>query len=413
MEQTKNTVPKWLRNLQENSWEIELLISGGAVFTLLQFPEHFVNFIRQAKISSDISGTIVITVMGMAGIKILTNGFILHLLLRAFWLAMVCINYAFPQGIEPRKMKRAFPFRSRHIEGDLRDQIMKVDRLSGLVIFMTIISTFVLACLAFGIMVSISFIQILEKFDLMAPWIESFISYSLLIYFIDLLLIGIFRKIPLLSWVLFPFFWLYDTITFRSFYNRPLALFSSNINRPAFFSGALIFILLTGIVTYVALAQFMHWPRLFDDREYRDQLTTSNKALVSRFYADQSAPAQRGLVFIPSYLIEHNLLQVNLRYDRWMDELIDHSDPDPKARYLSNIIELSIDDSLYKQVEWMESKESVDSQLGLVAMVDISGIGNGAHKVKVQSKQLDDPKYREIRANTIEEVSIGFWKDVH
>jgi hypothetical protein len=61
----------------------------------------------------------------------------------------------------------------------------------------------------------------------------------------------------------------------------------------------------------------------------------------------------------------------------------------------------------------MESKESVDSQLGLVAMVDISGIGNGAHKVKVQSKQLDDPKYREIRANTIEEVSIGFWKDVH
>jgi hypothetical protein len=413
MEQTKNTIPKWLRNLQENSWEIELLISGGAVFTLLQFPEHFVNFIQQAKITSDIAGTNIMMVMGMAGIKILTNGFILHLLLRAFWLAMVCINFTFPQGIEPQRMKRAFPFKSRHLEGDLREQIMKVDRLSGLVIFMTIISTLVLAGLAFGIMVLITSISFLFQYGLMFQAIDDFIGYSLLIYFIDLLLMGIFRKIPILSWLLFPFFWLYDTITFRSFYNRPLALFSSNINRPAFFSGAFIFILLTGIVTYIALAQTMHWPKLFDAREYRDQLTTSNKALVSRFYADQSAPALRGLVFIPSYLIEHNLLQVNLRYDRWMDELIDHSDPDPKARYLSNIIELSIDDSLYTQVEWMESKESVDSQLGLVAMVDISGIGNGAHKVKVQSKQLDDPKYREIRANTIEEVSIGFWKDVH
>jgi hypothetical protein len=25
-------IPSWLQNLQENSWELELLISGGAVF---------------------------------------------------------------------------------------------------------------------------------------------------------------------------------------------------------------------------------------------------------------------------------------------------------------------------------------------------------------------------------------------
>ena len=27
--------PSWLKNLQENSWELELLISGGAIFTLI------------------------------------------------------------------------------------------------------------------------------------------------------------------------------------------------------------------------------------------------------------------------------------------------------------------------------------------------------------------------------------------
>jgi len=96
MEQPKNPVPKWLQNLQDNSWEIELLISGGAVFTLLQFPDIFVNFIRTMRITSSIPGWVIYLILGMGCIKILTNGFILHLLLRSFWLAMVCINYIFP-----------------------------------------------------------------------------------------------------------------------------------------------------------------------------------------------------------------------------------------------------------------------------------------------------------------------------
>jgi hypothetical protein len=192
-----------------------------------------------------------------------------------------------------------------------------------------------------------------------------------------------------------------------------LALFSSNIHRPTFFAGALIFIALTGILTYIPLTQAMHWPRLFDARGYRDQLTTSNKALVSRFYADQCKNGQLGLVSIPSHIIENNFLEVTLRYDRWMDDLLDHSNPDRKARFLSNIIELSIDDSLYNNLEWIEAKENGDNQLGLVAMVDISGLSNASHKVIVKSKEMADSNYKKVRAETIDEVSIPFWKDVH
>jgi hypothetical protein len=413
MEQSKKTVPQWLQNLQENSWEIELLISGGAVFTLLQFPDIFLNFIRTAKITSDIPGTNIIMVMGMAGIKILTNGFILHLLLRSFWLAMVCINYIFPQGIDARKMHRAFPFRSRHVAGDLQEQIMKVDRFSGLVIFMTIMSTLVLAGLVVGIMVVVFFIEFLGVYGLMYQEIDEILGISTLIYFCDLLLMGTLRRIPVLSWLLFPFFWVYDVITFRSFYTRPLALFSSNIHRPTFFFGASVFIIFTGVLTYIPLTQAMHWPRIFDAREYREQLTTSNRAFVDWYYADKREPGQRGLVYIPSHLIEYNFLQVNLRYDRWMDDLLAQSNPDRKARFLSNLIELSVDDSLYAQVEWIETKEIGDSQMGLMAMVDISDLSNGFHKVRVKSKNLPFPKYQEIRSMTISEITIPFWKDVH
>ena len=115
---------------------------------------------------------------------------------------------------------------------------------------------------------------------------------------------------------------------------------------------------------------------------------------------------------IPSKIIEHNYLQVNLRYDRWMDDLLVHSHADPEARFLSDIVELRIDDSLYAQVEWMEAKETADNPLGLVAMIDITDLQNGAHKLYVQSKALDHPKYREVRERTMHEVSFLFWKDV-
>jgi hypothetical protein len=96
-----------------------------------------------------------------------------------------------------------------------------------------------------------------------------------------------------------------------------------------------------------------------------------------------------------------------------MDDLLAQSNPDRKARFLSNLIELSIDDSLYAQVEWIETKEIGDSQMGLMAMVDISDLSNGFHKVRVKSKNLPFPKYQEIRSMTISEITIPFWKDVH
>lgn len=413
MEPTRKSIPQWLQNLQENSWEIELLISGGAVFTLLQFPEMFWSFIRSARITSDIPGLSMIFIMGMAGIKILTNGFILHLLLRSFWLAMVCINYIFPEGIKENRQKRAFPFRSRHVEGDLQEQIMDVDRLSGLVIFMTIISTLVLGGLGLGFIVLVFIMGLLNNIGVWNSEIDELFGMLSALYFTDLLLMGSLRKIPFLAWLLFPVFWFFDRITLRFFYARPLALFSSNIHRPKFFGGALIFASITGISTYFALAQPLHWKPLFDARFYKDQLTRSNETLKSYNYLDQTEPGRRGLVYIPSQIIENNYLQVYFRYDRWMDALLDQSHTDKKERYLSDLIEVALDDSLYAPIQWFEIKEQGESQIGLAATLDISHLNNGYHKIKIQSKNLPNPKYQSMRAETISEVSIPFWKDVH
>ncbi len=54
---TNNTqVPKWLRNIQENSWELELLISGGAIFSLLQIDDFYIQWVAKVAIMANFSG---------------------------------------------------------------------------------------------------------------------------------------------------------------------------------------------------------------------------------------------------------------------------------------------------------------------------------------------------------------------
>ena len=36
MTNSNHQIPKWLKQIMENSWELELLISGGAIFSLFQ-----------------------------------------------------------------------------------------------------------------------------------------------------------------------------------------------------------------------------------------------------------------------------------------------------------------------------------------------------------------------------------------
>lgn len=220
-------VPSWLKNLQENSWELELLISGGAVFTLMQLPAFFFSWITSVRMLTSLPGFSVYLILGIFGIKILTNGFILHLILRAYWLAMVCLNFVFPMGIRKKAGKLAFPFRNRHIEGDLRDLIMRVDKICGLVIFSSISSAILLLAnlMLMGLLILlISATETISSGLAFAPlnyFFQALVGL-LVLYIADLLSFGFFRKLKYFAVMIYPVFFLYDAITFRRFYERPL-----------------------------------------------------------------------------------------------------------------------------------------------------------------------------------------------
>jgi len=417
MSDKRTPIPNWLQALQENSWELELLISGGAVFTLVQAPDLLQDWMLGFLSIHDLDAAPIFFLGGMLGIKILTNGFILHLLLRSYWLALVCVNYVFPQGINSRKVQLKFPFKASDIEGDLQEQIMKVDRLSGLVIFISILSTIVLAGLTVLFFLFLTYEFNSEKFfsPIVYEIFSNIFSISIVFYITDLLFMGFFRKIPYLSYLFFPFFFIYDFITLRLFYVRAIVLFSSNVKRWPFRSGAFIFMIITFGSTLLSINHFRQGISFFDSRDYTDKLSKNN-SVADWKYADV-CPHSYSMAYIPSKIIENNFLTVGIGYKPWMDNLIRSSTKVDSLKYVDRIFEVSIDDSLYSNIVWRGVHRMDFPSSGLEAFLNISNLANGEHILKIKLKDFPDAEYREyVRLNAASDkypLFIPFCKDVY
>ncbi len=72
-EQSNKETPKWLKHLQENSWEAEILISGGAIFSLFQLVDLLISFRQSLIETSQLFGTnevLVVLVLILQGVTI-------------------------------------------------------------------------------------------------------------------------------------------------------------------------------------------------------------------------------------------------------------------------------------------------------------------------------------------------------
>jgi len=416
-QKTNRQIPEWLKNLQENSWELELLISGGAVFTLVQLPDFFWEWLTNIRIQTSLPGFHVYLVCGILGIKILTNGFILHLIMRAYWLAMVCLNFVYPGGINPDSSKHKFPFKNIHMKGDLRELIMKVDKICGLVIFSSISSSILLFILLVVIGIFIPAISLLESNEFgiengLVEFVSILILSNWVLYILDLLGLGFLRKIKFVSILVFPFFRLLDILTFRKLYARPLFYFGSNVKKGNFYLGAGLFALVTILTVYAGVFRNLGWKNLFDLREYKFAMSKETVGFGYKNYADESEWQERQVVYIPSKIIRDNVLTVNVTYINGMDQLVAASSPVDSLRFLENCLEVSIDDSIYHNTRWFERWEKEISNIGLVALLPLEQIPNGFHILKVKSPDLN-PKFTKMVQERGKEFTIPFWKDVH
>jgi hypothetical protein len=96
----------WLENLQRNSWDPEVIISGITLAFLFIFPSKIYEFCvylnQEAGIGYLFSSFLVFYLTGI--ISVFKIFFVLHLCLRFIWAGLLGLSYAFPQGVINEKL---------------------------------------------------------------------------------------------------------------------------------------------------------------------------------------------------------------------------------------------------------------------------------------------------------------------
>ncbi|WP_324025543.1 hypothetical protein QSV08_20495 [Maribacter sp. BPC-D8] len=128
---------KWLQQLKEESWEAELLVSAIAIFGTFQlfgFIEWVTNkLIDLLPIEQHIYGYI-ITIIGLLAISVLVSMFVIHFILRAYWIGLVGLNSVFPDySIEDSAYSKIYTEKILAILPKQEDTIQKVDELCSVI----------------------------------------------------------------------------------------------------------------------------------------------------------------------------------------------------------------------------------------------------------------------------------------
>ncbi len=407
----KRQIPDWLKNLQENSWELELLISGGAIFSLFQISDYYLDAFGVLRTMVLIPGANILLMIGMIAIKVLTIGFVIHLILRAYWLALVCINYVYPSGVIKDKIKWKKPFKVKTDDNsDLEEHITKVDKQCGTVIFMSIISVFSILgfCLIFMSLIAVmSFIENSAANNI-AEIVFSVIFLLIPVYILDFLTFGSLRKIPFFSYLIFPIFRVYDIISFRRYYQQPLWLFNTNVKKLKFFFSALLFSALAITLAYLSVYKTMHWPNLFDQREYRWQMADNDYMSYSA-YMDEWPEDKSYRIGINSKVQSLNYMELFVAYERHYDNLIVLTSKTDSLRSFDKMLSVKIDNNVYSNLEWFPSSKP-DNTIGVTTFVPLDSLPNGMHTLTVWTKLKYENTYQENEVGGYQ-VRIPFMVD--
>ena len=134
-ELTTNSKPKWLRKLERESWQAELIISGLAIIGSLQLPGLLDLAERYALLNYD-RDTLFICYIAFIYWKIFVSGvivlFIFHFVFRALWIGLVGLNSVYPGGFHPNKRyAEHFQEKLRREYGDIDGFIRRLDRLGS------------------------------------------------------------------------------------------------------------------------------------------------------------------------------------------------------------------------------------------------------------------------------------------
>lgn len=413
---------KLLDSLQQQSWELELIISGFAIFGLFTAYEPIKTSMLNAQNGDQIYSFIVFFIALMV-CSILLFNLLLHVVLRGLWIGALGLRYV-SGDIEFDQLKYAEKFKKY-----LRKKIVSFDRyIANLenycsvlfaISFLLVFYVLAIACVNISIVLVANFII---QNDALPGWLSYglgtvlmlFLGIGMFLTFFDFITQGLLKRNKWIARIYFPFYWVFSFITL-SFLYRPLVY---NFLDHRF--GKRLILLLTPIYLLILFLTSLE----NRNSNFWDEDASSSEIFANKDnYADMQTKEDDypGNVVIPSKVITDDYLKIFLPFSGKIEDRIFEFDeslrPENDRRGLKSKIEFSsnggdrltrrkrkdsirkkyIDvfnviysfkiDSLDFDSEFILTKDKGD-HLGFETYLNLDSLSEGKHNLKLIQRKI-------------------------
>lgn len=435
MEQDRKST---LSELTNKSWNLELIISGAAIVLLTYLPdltEKQFNYFHFNLTDQWVgAGSYHLVVLAYAFFKtvswLLLGMFVLHLVIRAFWVAMIGLQAAYPEGIRYEKLPNMLPVLRKLMEqrfGRLDDYIIRLDRLCNQILALA----FLLALMGVMIGIVYNFIflgsQILKTFlsDSVFQRLAQVLSGLVFLMLAAMVFSNYLLKNRPETAERYGKVLLFFSDFFRNMFmpiiGRPLSylnfVFMSNMPVKRFYTTTMVFFIgIMGLAITVFMQKIGELRALhfFSWQQYSASGSPYSELLASRYDNLRSQSNQIALVSIPSDIVEGPFLKAFMVYPKMLDkrlagfcplpDLPDSLPPFERRRQMDSLklqcfgsfFRIYVNDSLYAQPDLLFHQKPDLGVSGLLAYLPTTRFRQGKNLLCVKIPSQNKPDSLEL-----------------
>ncbi|QNL21947.1 hypothetical protein HZR84_08340 [Hyphobacterium sp. CCMP332] len=429
-----DAVKDWLKNLAQESWQLELLVSAFTIFLLIAGQNGFDKWLSKIPFFLDLQSpgyALIYIFLGMVGFsfKILIISLISHLLIRGFWIGTIGLRSVQDHvDWEDFKYSDFFTQKLKSRIRNLDELVLFLDEVCSVIFSLTfllisIILAFALTIIVAGSVAAFSQYLVIKIggtvgliLTITTNTLMIFYVLTALIYMIDFFSLGWIKKFNRISRIYYPFYNFYGFITAsaisRSIYYHLISRYKKSKIRIAYLI-ALFFMVLSFAISFDHDYFFSSGNEsIYSNTNYYDEYRQSEYDFIEK-------------VSVPSKIVDAKYFEIFIRYDPndngMLKELcpnieikdsglfnlnfsIGSRDANIKVNTLSSedrqssekleclrsMYQLIINDSIIDSQDFSFQIHPLTSQRGLVTMLSAELLQPGENLIEVRKRNISE-----------------------
>ena len=408
---------KLLKKLQEESWQLELIISGFAIYGLFTAFEPLTQLLDSAQFKGQAYSSIVFTI-ALIFCAILLFNLLLHVLLRGLWIGTLGLRYVSGDiDYEALNYSEKFTKYLKKKVGSFDKYIATLENYCSVIFAISFLLIFYVLALTFTIItIVVIATQIIDN-DYLPETFRTIVGVTLIVFiilgmiltFFDFLTQGWLKKKKWISRLYFPIYWLFSFITL-SFLYRPLVYNFLDIK----FGKRLIFMLLPVYFIILVIVSLEYKTSNYLDNNNNSTEIVANRGNYMDLLIEKNDFIDK--VAIPSKVITSSYLNVFMIFNNNIENNVFNFNPSLKPEkdkrgLKSNVVmfddfDFRKNDSL--KIEYIKTFNSIYSikidtlkyvsdfilsesqrkDLGFETNISIKGLEEGKHLLNVLRKKI-------------------------